>query len=157
MTQLTARDAGNFFVDGNVAADVERTRFVAFIEKFELRIEEDKLRLVTIEVDPAEENDFASGAEFARREVAAMEPFRMGEAAAVGEDHVQDAAPGAGLDHPAPVDAGMNRGIVTDSQRREGNKIGAILVGLGNVKQEILDRPDASRCEQRGAAGPHAL
>ena len=62
VTQLTARDAGDFLVDRNVPADVERIRFVAFIEKLELRIEEDKLGLIAIEIDAAEENDFAAGA-----------------------------------------------------------------------------------------------
>ena len=156
MTQLTARDAGDFLVDRNVPADVERIRFVAFIEKLELRIEEDKLGLIAIEIDAAEENDFAAGAEFAGGEIAAVEPFRMGEAAAVGEDHVEDAASRARLDHAAAIDAGMNRGILADSQRRERDKVRAILVRLRDVKQEILNRPDASRCEQRGAARPHA-
>ena len=76
-----------------------------------------------------------------------MEPLCMDEAAAVGKDDIENAATCSSLDDPAAVNASVNRSVLTDSQRRQGNEVRAILIGLGEVEKEILNGPDASRCK----------
>ena len=89
---MAALDAGEFFIDRDVPANVERDGIVALLEKLELRIEKDELRIISIEVHAAEKYDLTACAEVARLKVGAVKPFHVNEAAAVGENHVEDTA-----------------------------------------------------------------
>jgi len=47
--------------------------------------------------------------------------------------------------------------ILADVQRGKRDKVGSILVSLGNMQEEIFDRANAARRQQRGAPGTHAF
>src|SRR2546428_11411092 len=82
-----------------------------------------------------------------------MKPFGVNKAAAVGQDDVEDAAARPSLDNAAAVDASVHSRILSDFQPRKGNEVGAVLIRLGKMKQQILDRTDVSRGQQTGSAG----
>src|SRR6266850_3724991 len=130
--KLPARDAGNFLVDRNVSADIERCRLVAIIEELEFGVEKNELGFVTIEIHPAEEHNFTARAELPSLEKASMEPFGVSKAAAIGEDDIQNPAAGAGLDHAASIDFRVNGSILADAKRRSRDEVRPILVGLGD-------------------------
>src|SRR5207249_1778021 len=155
--QLPARDTCDFLVDGNVSADIERHRFIASIEKLELGIEKNEFRFITIEVHAPEQHDFAAGCELARLEIVAMEPFCVNEAAAIGENGVENRDAPPGLDHPAAINTRMHRRVLADLQRGESNEGGAVLIRLWNVKQQVFNSADTPRCQQRRTPRPYAL
>jgi hypothetical protein len=51
----------------------------------------------------------------------------------------------------------VNGRVLPDSQGREWDEARAILVGLGNVKEEVFDSADAARTEQGSAPRPDAF
>src|SRR3989454_8856494 len=151
VAKLAAGDSANLLVNRNVPADIKRRGVFAFIEKLELRIEKDELRFVSVEVHAAEQHDLTPGAELARLEICAMKPFGVNKAAAVGQDDVEDAAARPSLDNAAAVDASGHSRILSDFQPRNGNEVGAVLIRLRKMKQQILDRTDVSRGQQTGS------
>ena len=86
-----------------------------------------------------------------------MKPFGVNKAAAVGQDDVENAAARACLDNAAAVDACVNSRVLPDSQRRKGNEMGAVLIGLGKVKEQLLDVSDVSRRQKSRSTRPDAL
>src|SRR5215510_14797722 len=98
-----------------------------------------------VEVRTAIQNKFAAGVEIASLEVSAVKPLGMGKAAAVGENHVKNLAACSRLNDAASIDARVNGRVLSDFQGRQGNKARAILVGLGNMKEEVFNGSDAPR------------
>ena len=154
---MTAGDSADLLVDRNVTADIERRRILSFIEKLELRIKKDKLRLVPIEVHPAKQHDSTPGAELSRLKIASVEPLGVNEAAAIGQDDIKNPAARSRLDNAAAVDARMNGRILADPQRRKGNEIGSVLIGLGKVKKQLPGGSDVSRDEKSRSTRADAL
>ena len=115
--KLAAGDARNLFVDGHDRPMSSELDAVAFIEKFELGIEEDEFRFVAIEIHAAEEHHLAAGVEIARLKISAVKPFGVNEAAAIRENDVENLAAGSRLDHPAAIHTRMNCRILPDVQR----------------------------------------
>src|SRR5438876_7905427 len=114
--QLAARDSGYFLVNRYIAADVQRRRLIALLQKFEFRIEKHVLRFMTIEIDSAEEHHFPPRTELASLQITAMKPLRVDKTAAVRQDYVENTPSCAGLDHTASVNARVDGRLLTDSQ-----------------------------------------
>ena len=86
-----------------------------------------------------------------------MKPFGVDETGAVCKDGVENAAFRSRLNSTAAINAGVNRSLLPRLQRVQWNEIRAVLIRLWNVKQQVFNRADTPRCQQRRTPRPYAL